>query len=208
MTTTTREPELTVRDRLHMPRSRGAASGLLVLLLGVWGGLVPLVGPAFGYGFTPDATWHLTAGRLLLEVLPGAVAVVGGLAMMGSATRVSGSLGAWLAAAAGAWFVVGQSVSVLWNHGVMQAGQPLATSESGRVAAWLGCFLGLGVVVVFLAAAALGRMSVVGLRDARVARERALEARAEAEWSERERSERERSGDGVPAHRAGQEPPA
>jgi hypothetical protein len=166
---------LTLHERLRMPRSRGAASGLLILLLGIWGGLIPFVGPAFGYSFTPDVTWHWTTGRLLLEVLPAAATVLGGLAMMGSASRISGSIGAWLAAAGGAWFVVGQWVSTLWNDGTMQAGQPTAASNTGRVAEWLGFFLALGVVIVFLAAAALGRMSVVSVRDARKVRDRAAE---------------------------------
>jgi hypothetical protein len=173
--TRTDTDHLTMHDRLHMPRSRGAASGVLLVLLGLWGGFVPFVGPAFGFGFTPDATWQWTEGRLLLEVLPGAATVLGGLAMTGSASRISGSVGAWLAAAGGAWFVVGQWVSMLWNNGVMQAGQPAATTDRGQVAEWLGFFLALGVVIVFLAAMALGRMSLVSVRDARIARRHALE---------------------------------
>jgi hypothetical protein len=165
---------LPMRDRLQMPRSRGAASGLLIVLLGIWGGLIPFVGPSFDYGFTPDVSWHWTTGRFLLEVLPAAATVLGGLAMMGSASRISGSAGAWLAAAGGAWFVIGQWVSMLWNDGVMQAGQPTATTDAGQVAEWVGFFLGLGVVIVFLAAMALGRMSVVSIRDARIVRERAI----------------------------------
>lgn len=169
---------LTMHDRLHMPRSRGAASGLLITLLGIWGGLIPFVGPSFDFSFTPDATWQWTTGRLLLEVLPAAATVLGGLAMMGSASRISGSAGAWLAAAGGAWFVMGQWFSMLWNNGVMQAGEPTATSDAGQVAEWVGFFLGLGVVIVFLAAMALGRMSLVSVRDARIARERAAENEA------------------------------
>jgi hypothetical protein len=179
--TTFETDHLTMHDRLHMPRSRGAASGLLIVILGVWGGLIPFVGPAFDYAFTPDQSWHWTTGRLLLEVLPAVATVLGGLAMMGSASRISGSAGAWLAAAGGAWFVVGQWVSMLWNDGVMQAGEPAATTDAGQVAEWLGFFLALGVVIVFLAAFALGRMSVVSVRDARIARQRTAETDDEAE---------------------------
>ncbi len=166
---------LTMHERLRMPRSRGAASGLLIVLLGIWGGLIPFVGPSFGYSFTPDATWQWTTGRLLLEVLPAAATVLGGLALMGSSSRISGSVGAWLAAAGGAWFVVGQWVSIVWNDGTMQAGRPTAATNAGQVAEWLGFFLALGVVIVFLAAAALGRMSVVSVRDVRKVRDRALD---------------------------------
>ena len=175
MVATRHERTLTMHDRLHMPRSRGAASGLLIILLGIWGGLVPFLGPAFGYGFTPDATWHWTWGRALLEVLPAVATVLGGLAMTGSTSRISGSMGAWLAAAGGAWFVIGQWISMLWNAGVMQAGAPTATTDLGQVAEWIGMFLGLGVVIVFLAAAALGRMSVVGVRDVRVTHQHEVE---------------------------------
>ncbi len=180
MVATRHETDLTMHDRLHMPRSRGAASGLLIVLLGIWGGLVPFLGPSFGYSFTPDLSWHWTTGRLLLEVLPAAATLLGGLAVMGSASRISGSAGAWLAAAGGAWFVTGQWFSTLWNNGVMQAGTPTATSDLGQVAEWIGFFLGLGVVIVFLAAMALGRMSVVGVRDARLARDRMADAEAES----------------------------
>src|SRR5260370_1022494 len=34
-------------------RSRGAASGVLLMLLGAWGALVPFIGPYFGYAYTP-----------------------------------------------------------------------------------------------------------------------------------------------------------
>jgi hypothetical protein len=180
MVATRHEHTLTMHDRLHMPRSRGAASGLVVILLGIWGGLVPFVGPAFGYGFTPDGTWQWTWGRFLLEVLPAVATILGGLAMTGSTNRISGSMGAWLAAAGGAWFVTGQWFSMLWNGGLMQAGAPSASTDLGRVAEWLGMFLGLGVVIVFLAATALGRMSVIGVRDVRVAHEQAAEADASA----------------------------
>ena len=60
---------------LHIPRSRGAASGLLVIVLGLWGALVPFIGPYFNFAFSPDQAWTWTAGRGWLEVLPGAVAV-------------------------------------------------------------------------------------------------------------------------------------
>jgi hypothetical protein len=175
MVATRHETELTMHDRLHMPRSRGAASGLLIVLLGIWGGLVPFVGPAFGYSFTPDLTWHWTWGRFLLEVLPAIATVLGGLVIMSSASRISGSAGAWLAAAGGAWFVTGQWFSMLWNDGVMQAGAPTATSDLGQVTEWIGFFLGLGVVIVFLASFALGRMSVVGIRDVRAIEQRAAD---------------------------------
>ncbi|MGH3413520.1 MAG: hypothetical protein ACRDPH_10625 [Marmoricola sp.] len=168
-TTTPHERPIGMRDRLNMPRSRGATSGGLLVLLGIWGGLCPFWGPMFGYAFTPDVSWHFTMGRLWLEILPAVATVLGGLSLMGSANKISGWSGAWLAAVGGAWFVVGQEISMLWNSGAPQAGHPTATSTLGVVAQQIGFFDGLGVVIVFLAALALGRMMVVGVRDVRPA---------------------------------------
>ena len=63
---------------LQVPRSRGAVSGTLLVLLGVWGALIPLVGPYFHYAYTPDAAWTFTAGRIWLEIVPGAATFLGG----------------------------------------------------------------------------------------------------------------------------------
>lgn len=158
---------LTMGDRLRVPRSRGATSGTLLVLLGVWGGLVPFLGPVFGYAFTPDTAWTMTWGRLWLEVLPAAATFLGGLVLLGTGNRITGHTGAWLAAAGGAWFIVGQTISRLWTGGAPQAGTPASTSTLGQVAEQIGFFTGLGAAILFLAAAAMGRMSIVAHRDVR-----------------------------------------
>jgi len=153
---------------MHVPRSRGAFTGFLLIVLGVWGGLVPFLGPVFGYAFTPDNAWDYTNGRLLLEVLPGAAAVLGGLVLLGTASRPVAHLGAWLATLAGVWFVVGRPLSALTNDGVPLAGHPAAATVTGTVAEAIGFFYGLGAVIILLGAYALGRMSVVGYRDVKL----------------------------------------
>ena len=153
---------------MRVPRSRGAFCGLLLVLLGVWGGLVPFVGPHFHYAYTPDSSWTYTSGRLLLEVLPGAGALLGGLIVLGSRNRPTAMFGAWLAALSGAWFAVGGILSTLWTTGgVSAAGTPVG-GIGARVAEQVGFFTGLGVVIAFLAALALGRFAVVGVREARI----------------------------------------
>ncbi|HEX4704419.1 MAG TPA: hypothetical protein VH352_19995 [Pseudonocardiaceae bacterium] len=150
----------------RVPRTRGVTSGVLLVLLGVWGGLVPFVGPRFGYAYTPNQTWTMTSGRLWLEVAPGAVAVVGGLFLIASASRAIGLWAGWLTAVAGAWFAVGPVVSKLW--GQPQIGAPVHGDTVRGVVEEIGFFTGLGVVIVFLAAAALGRFSVIGAKETRV----------------------------------------
>src|SRR5215469_4696302 len=89
---------------LRVPRSRGAFSGLLLILLGIWGGLVPMVGPYLHYAYTPDKAWTMTSGRAWLEIAPGAAALVGGVMMLVSRLRPLALFGATLAIASGAWF--------------------------------------------------------------------------------------------------------
>jgi hypothetical protein len=148
----------------RVPRTRGAASGVLLVLLGAWGALVPFIGPHFGYAYTPNQAWTMTAGRLWLEVVPGAVAVLGGLILIGSTNRALGLWAGWLTAVVGAWFAVGPVISRLWG-GQPQPGTPVGGSTVTSVVEEIGFFTGLGVVIVFLAATALGRFSVVGVKE-------------------------------------------
>ena len=155
---------------LRVPRSRGAVSGLVLMLLGLWGAVIPFAGPYFGYSYQSGATWVWSAARFWLEVLPGAVTVVGGALLLRSANRIIGSAGGWLGVAGGAWFVVGQSLAGLLRLG--SVGQPVSNSSSGQAAAQLGYFYGLGALILLFSAFALGRLAVVGVRDVRAAQRR------------------------------------
>src|SRR4051794_23689694 len=158
---------------LRVPRSRGALSGLLLVLLGLWGALMPLIGPYFNFGFIPDKAWHFTSGRVWLQIVPGIAVFLGGLITLGSSNRAFAAFGAWLAALGGAWFVVGVPLSALWaDHGHTQLGQALGDTTR-RVSEQLTLLYGLGVVAVFLAAVALGRLAVVGVKDAALAEQAA-----------------------------------
>jgi hypothetical protein len=149
---------------LRVRRSRGALSGVLLVLLGIWGAVIPFVGPYFHYAYTPDRAWAVTAGRMWLEVLPGAVALVSGIVVLLSRLRPLAMFAAWLAALAGAWFAVGSVVAAHWTT-LPAAGAPVG--GSARMALeQIGYFTGLGVVMVFVAALALGRLTVVAARDA------------------------------------------
>ena len=155
---------------LQVPRSRGAVSGLLLVLLGLWGALIPLVGPYFHYAYTPDSAWTLTAGRVWLEIVPGAATFLGGAILLVSASRPLAMFGAELAAAAGAWFALGMVIIPLWPAAsTLDPGSPAGTTTVLRQLEHIGFYTGLGVVIVFVAALALGRLTVVGVRDARLA---------------------------------------
>lgn len=151
---------------LRVPRTRGAISGLLLVLLGVWGGLVIFVGPAVGYGYTPDRTWAYTTDRLYMVILPALATLLGGLMVLISANRATAVFGGWLAALGGAWFVLGGPLAPIWRGMVRNpAGTPLGLSPTWHAVEQLGVFTGLGVVIVFLAALSLGRFTVRGARE-------------------------------------------
>ena len=164
---------------MRVPRTRGVGSGFLLILLGVWGALIPFVGPYFHFAYTPDTAWAWTWGRFFLEIVPGVATALGGLILLISAFRPVAIFGAALAAAGGAWFAVGSLLGPVWASsatlgvpgGVPAALDPgQATGGPLHMAAeHLGFFTGLGVAIVFFAAVAFGRLTVVGTRDARLA---------------------------------------
>jgi hypothetical protein len=146
---------------LQMRRSRGAFSGFLLILLGLWGALIPFVGPYFHFAYTPDRAWTYNTGRLWLELLPGAAVFLGGFLLMIARGRHTALFGALLAVAAGAWFTLGTVLSPLWNNHVPVGGSPASTTVYMKIMEQLGFFTALGVVIVFVAAAALGRIASV-----------------------------------------------
>jgi hypothetical protein len=146
---------------LQMRRSRGAASGFLLVLLGLWGALIPFIGPYFHYAYTPDTAWTYSTARLWLEILPGAAVFLGGILLMIATGRHVALFGAVLAAAAGAWFTLGTILSPLWNNHVTLGGSPASSTQFMRIMEQLGFFSALGLVIMFVAAAAFGRIMSV-----------------------------------------------
>jgi hypothetical protein len=162
--------------RLRMPRSRGAVSGLLLILLGAWGAAAPFVGAHVDFAFHPSQEW--TAARGWLEVLPGVATILGGSLLLVSGNRAMAMLGGWLAVFAGAWFVVGRAVA--GPVGLGDVGTPMASSENRRLLLELSYFHGLGALIVFVGAVALGRLSVRSIRDVEYARRPLVDAAADA----------------------------
>jgi hypothetical protein len=132
------------------------------MLLGAWGALIPFFGHSFGYGYTPSNTWTWTAARGYLEVLPGIGAFLGGALLTISAHRAAAAFGGWVAAASGSWFVLGTVVAPRWwdpgNIGTPVGGYSQAVWDR------IGMFTGVGMLIVYLAALSLGRISLSGFR--------------------------------------------
>jgi hypothetical protein len=148
---------------LYMPRTRGAVTGLLLILLGAWGALVPFFGPDINWAYLADPAWTWTTAKGWLEVLPGAAAAVGGLLVLSSGNRANAVFGGWLAVFAGAWFVVGRAFAT--TLGIGDIGQPVASTDLKRALLEVTYFTGLGALIVFLGGAAVARLAVRHARD-------------------------------------------
>jgi hypothetical protein len=151
---------MAVVGMMRIRRTHGIFGGLLVALLGIWGGIIPFVGPYFNYAYTPDTAWTYNTGRLWLEILPGAGALLGGLMMMWAQSRHTALFGSLLAIASGAWFALGNIFAPLWTA-ANPAGVPVSTGTTMRILEQVGFFTGLGIVIVWFAAVVAGRVTAV-----------------------------------------------
>jgi hypothetical protein len=156
----------------RIPRRRGGVCGLLLVLLGAWGGLAPFVGPYFHFAYTPDKAWAYTTGRLYLSVIPGGVALLAGLAVLLTRSRAAGTIAGLLGALAGAWFVIGAGfVTTVLNRPSITPGTPVPHSGYGIASTqWsylelMGFFTGVGILIILVAAIAMGRFSLLTAAD-------------------------------------------
>ena len=162
---------------LHMPRSRGAVSGLLLIILGVWGALIPFIGPYFHFAYTPGQPWAWSTARAWLEVFPGVTTAVGGFLLLVSGNRATAMFGGWLAVIAGAWFIVGRTLASTLRLG--DIGQPIAATDAKRAVLEISYFSGLGALIVFLGGAVLARVTIRTARDVEFAQKAELSPAAD-----------------------------
>jgi hypothetical protein len=169
----TTQSRMAAGSRLRVARTRGALSGLLLVVLGAWAALVPFIGPYFDFAYTPapNLAWMWTAERGYMEVAPGVAAVVGGLILLFSTSRVMAIFGAWLGIASGAWLILGPPLA---GYLRVDLGQPDPASDLRvRTLESLFFFYATGAAILFVASFALGRMSTHSVRDVRAAERRA-----------------------------------
>lgn len=129
-------------------------TGFLLVVLGAWAGIVPFVGPLFGYRMDPTPAWTWTTAHWELNAAPGALVVLAGLFLL-LGRRASAVLGGWLAMIGGAWLVVGPLFASLWLHHDGQTRIASATLMSAMRP--LGYHYGTGLVIVALGAWMIGR---------------------------------------------------
>jgi hypothetical protein len=143
---------------------RGASLGLilgsfLALLLSAWAGIVPFVGPTFGFSADGSASWTWNQVHALGAVVPAAVGIVACVIVMVSARRPMGFQSAGSLATAGfllflcgAWLAV---VPVVWP--VLVGTYFHAASPSMTLAYWMGYSSGPGVLLAGFGGLFMGR---------------------------------------------------
>jgi hypothetical protein len=149
-------------------RGRGSVCGLLLVLLGGWAGIAPFAGPALRFGYRPDQAWAYTQGRVYLSAVPGALVVLTGLILTATRSRGLGAFCAVVAALAGGWLIAGATLirllpASLW--GSVTTGTVLGAGAHRAILTSLAFFAGPGTLIVFVAALALGRLSLTAYKD-------------------------------------------
>jgi hypothetical protein len=133
--------------------------GLVALIVSAWGGIVPYVGPAFGFSADGFGSWHWNLAHAVLALIPGAIGCLFALSLMGRTAagatmrRVGLTGGGLLAVASGAWFVIGP---LAWPVLVNGGHYFLSASPLRELEYQVGYALGPGLIVAACGAFAIG----------------------------------------------------
>jgi hypothetical protein len=136
-----------------------------------------------------DWSWH--SGRYLLAVVPGAMAMIGGLVMLTGRPRAIVA-GGGLALAAGAWFILAPMAYSVFASTTLGTA---STGESIRMLAWMPYFFVVGALVSVVSAHGLGLIRPMQFADDEWAEQPATRTRkrvpATPERTRRERGTQE-----------------
>lgn len=146
--------------RLRLGRIGLGSAGVVAVLVSAWGGIVPYVGPVFGFSGDGTTSWHWNLAHALLALVPGAVGLLLGAFVIAESRGVTVGKGRLSLATAGtllivcgAWFAIGPYAwPVLINSSAY-----FATSTHFRLLSYeLGYSVGVGLVLVMCGAFVAG----------------------------------------------------
>jgi hypothetical protein len=135
------------------------AVGLVALVASAWGGIVPFVGPTFGFSGDGLGSWHWNLSHAVLALIPGAIGCLFAVSLMGrtaagaTGRRVGLTFGGLMAIASGAWFVIGP---LAWPILVTGSHYFVASSPLGELEHQVGYALGPGLILAACGAFAIG----------------------------------------------------
>jgi hypothetical protein len=134
--------------------------GLLLVLISAWGGIIPFVGPSFGYSADGAGSWHWSLTHVVVSMVPGVVGVLIGLVVLANARgfvysrgRLRLSAAGLITIACGAWFAVAP-----WAWPVINTNRTyfVVASPLRLLADVTGYGLGPGIIVVACGAFFMG----------------------------------------------------
>lgn len=133
--------------------------GFLTICLGAWAGIVPFVGPLFGYSATGRSAWVWNMPNALLWLAPGAVAVFFGLVMLARAPFLRSGAGGgthfgagFIVVLCGGWLALGP---FCWL--VLEGVMPIRHAAPLReLTFWVGYSIGPGVLLAVFGGIAMG----------------------------------------------------
>jgi hypothetical protein len=143
--------------RPRLGRTGLTLAGLVALLTSAWGGIVPFVGPLFGYSGDGSNAWHWSLPHAFLALVPGLAGALLGLLIVAESRGITvgrgrlslataGTLlmvcGAWFAIGPLAWPVVSSSSSAYF----------VASSHLGLLEKEVGYSIGTGLILVICGA--------------------------------------------------------
>jgi hypothetical protein len=138
------------RTRAEVGKVGLGSIGVLTILVSAWGGIVPYVGPLFGYTLHGGGAWSWNLEHSLLALAPGALGVVVGMMLLGETRgivgrgRISLATAGLLIVLCGAWFVVGP---LAWPLIVSHGTYSVVGTSLHRLEVYLGYSLGVGVLL-------------------------------------------------------------
>ncbi len=142
--------------RVRLGRIGLGTAGVVAALVSAWGGIVPYVGPSFGYSGDGSGSWHWSLAHATLALVPGVAGVLVGLFVLAESRGVTVGRGRLSLATAGAllmvcgaWFAIGPLAWPVISNG----GAYFVAGSHLRVLAYeLGYSIGTGIVLVFCGA--------------------------------------------------------
>jgi hypothetical protein len=153
-------------ERLPVQRSARSFSislsavGVLTIAISAWGGIVPYIGPTFGFSADGAGSWSWNLTHSVLALVPGAIGILVGFSFLARVPadgigRRQASLGTagLVAIACGAWFAIGPLAwRVIDNVGPYF----VTTTPLRQLADQAGYSLGPGVILGVCGAFAIG----------------------------------------------------
>jgi hypothetical protein len=128
-------------------------AGIVAALVSAWGGIVPYVGPLFGFSGDGSGSWHWNLAHGVLALLPGIAGVLLGLFVVAEARggvrvgrgRLTLATAGMLLMVCGAWFAIGPLAWPVLSDG----GAYFAAGSHLRMLAYeVGYSIGTGIVLV------------------------------------------------------------